>query len=159
MLSNCALATLLVHPFDKCVISDFPQGAMLLADFFLFFLFFVNCPLSAALFVFTVMHALRKTPFKATAISGDAMTVSMLPSSQHTRNVNCCKLDGGMTATVDPDVTLVVCKVANGCSLLFVLTVLFSKLTFCDGCALGLASHPASRQPPVSFSHFVLLGT
>lgn len=119
ILDKCAITTLVVHPFDKCIISKFSHGGILVIYLATFTVFFTKCVTTDAVLVFTVYQALRNKPFKTMAITGDAYTVSILPTDEHGRNVNLCKLDGGFTVTVTPSVNVCLRGLINDCVMLF----------------------------------------
>lgn len=158
MLSYCAVTTLYVHPFSKCLLSAFTHGPLCLFTCFVFVLVFTNCVLTKALALFVVLHVIRKLSFKAMAMKKGALIVSVVPSSHHKRKLKCCKLTGGVTVSVNPVFKLFLRGTKRSCAIVFSCTLKTYVLKLLTTDVIGAACHPPIGRSPVSLSQFVLLG-
>lgn len=123
VLSYCAVSSLYVHPFSKCVLSAFTQGPLCLLTCFVFALVFTNCVATATLALFVVFHVIRKFSFNVIAMKKGALIVSVVPSSQQKRKLNCCKLAGGVTVSVNPVFNLFLRDKNTSCAAVFSCTL------------------------------------
>lgn len=157
VLSYCAVTTLYVHPFSKCLLSAFTEQPLCLLTCSIFVIVFTKCVVTDLLDVFVILHVLRNFTFNVIAISNGAVIVSVLPSSHHNRKVNCCKLTGGATVDFKPVAKLFV-RADFSCRAVFTYSLLSYLLKFVVTCLMGAPQGRPVGGRPVSLSHFFLIG-
>lgn len=157
VLSYCAVTSLYVHPFSKCLLSALTHGPLCLITCFVFVAVFTNCVLTKILSLFVVLQIIRNLTFKVIAMTKGAVIVSVAPSSHHNRTMKCCKLVGGATVDFNPVVNLFVRSVCSFRAV-FTYSLVSKAVNFITTYLIGAPPGRPIGQRPVSLSHFILLG-
>ncbi len=128
VLSGYTLTALLARPFSGFLVDTFPRKKVLMACFFLFFIFFGGYLGASSLLLFTIVRTLHGAPFGALTVANSTVAIDVLPSSRRNEGIGYYGLSNNLAMAIAPTVAIYLYRWTNNFELLFWLALIIAGL-------------------------------
>ena len=126
VLSGYTLTALLARPFSGFLVDTFPRKRVLMACFFLFFIFFGGYLGASSLLLFTIVRTLHGAPFGALTVANSTVAIDVLPSSRRNEGIGYYGLSNNLAMAIAPTVAIYIYRLTDNFELLFWLALLIA---------------------------------
>ena len=126
VLSGYTLTALVARPFSGFLVDTFPRKRVLMACFFLFFIFFGGYLGASSLLLFTIVRTLHGAPFGALTVANSTVAIDVLPSSRRNEGIGYYGLSNNLAMAIAPTVAIYIYRLTDNFELLFWLALLIA---------------------------------
>lgn len=157
MLSGYTIAALLTRPFSGFIVDTFNRKKVLMACFFLFFVFFAGYLAAGTLLMFAIVRTLHGAPYGALTVANSTVAIDVLPSSRRNEGIGYYGLSNNLAMAIAPTVAIWIYKMTDSFELLFWLSLVMAGLGMMTDATVDVPSKEAiPNKSKLSLDRFFL---
>ena len=124
VLSGYTVTALLCRPFSGYLVDSFDRKRMLMAFYFLFFIFFAGYLAAGTLLLFAIVRTLHGAPFGGLTVANSTVAIDVLPSSRRNEGIGYYGLSNNLAMALAPTAGITIYHYTGNFELLFWLSLI-----------------------------------
>lgn len=148
VLSGYTLTALLARPFSGFLVDTFPRKKVLMACYFLFFIFFGGYIGATSLLLFTIVRTLHGAPFGALTVANSTVAIDVLPSSRRNEGIGYYGLSNNLAMAIAPSIAIYLYRLTDNFELLFWLALIIAGLGMAVDSGIKMPKTASSQERP-----------
>ncbi|MCR5780507.1 MAG: MFS transporter [Bacteroidaceae bacterium] len=148
VLSGYTLTALLARPFSGFLVDTFPRKKVLMACYFLFFIFFGGYIGATSLLLFTIVRTLHGAPFGALTVANSTVAIDVLPSSRRNEGIGYYGLSNNLAMAIAPSIAIYLYRLTDNFELLFWLALIIAGLGMAVDSGIKMPKMASSQERP-----------
>ena len=157
ILSGYTITALLIRPFGGFIVDSFPRKQVLLACYFLFFIFFAGYIIAGTVLFFAIIRSLHGFAFGAVTVANSTMAIDVLPSSRRNEGIGYYGVSNNLAMAIGPSISMYLYDHHIDANVIFTISLIAAAIgLFCNATVKAPAKEQNKGKQPISLDRFIL---
>lgn len=158
VLAGYVLTALLSRSVSGFLVDSFPRKKVLVACYFLFFIFFAGYIVAGSLLLFFIVRTIHGAPFGATTVANSTVAIDVLHPDRRAEGIGYYGLSNNIATAIGPTIALFMYEAWHNYDVIFVTALIVSLIGLLINSSLKLEyREPIQNKKQLSFDRFFLI--